>query len=198
MTKFQKAQRVDLAILDALWTSKSPVDLNTLYSRVCTHGTWVSLDSAAAWLRPLTAEGFVNTIQGADSSVPLYALTETGRKFLTLGENALKAQMFHEEQSSVTSCNHNEPEDNEPARALLCVDEDELDSWWDALEVEAKADAFAQWSLGNDGLNSHVYIERNSAAEIPVKGKVGETSQQWERIVERHSRAGATTGAAHA
>jgi hypothetical protein len=57
-------------------------------------------------------------------------------------------------------------DDAEPSTALLCVDEDELNDWWDALEVEAKADAFVQWSLGNDGRNSHVYIEPS----IPVAG----------------------------
>jgi hypothetical protein len=61
----------------------------------------------------------------------------------------------------------------EPSTALLCVDEDELNDWWDALDVEAKADAFMQWSLGNDGHNSHVYIK----SSIPVVGTLDTATQ---------------------
>jgi hypothetical protein len=73
----------------------------------------------------------------------------------------------------VAVCNTPEvPE--KPSSALLCVDEDELDDWWDALDVEAKADAFVQWSLGNDGRNSHVYIESRETKAVPVAGTVSE------------------------
>lgn len=72
--------------------------------------------------------------------------------------------------------------EEEPATALLCVDEDELDDWWQNLDVEAKADAFVQWSLGNDGRNSHVYIEE---PRIPLAGTVGESPEEWAKIADR-------------
>ncbi len=62
-----------------------------------------------------------------------------------------------------------------PATALLCIDEDELDDWWESLDVEMKADAFAQFALHmHDGAESHVYVERTDC--VPFGGTVGELS----------------------
>jgi hypothetical protein len=68
----------------------------------------------------------------------------------------------------VTVCNSREPE--LPMRALLCIDEDELDDWWEALDVEQKADAFARFALHMYDDDCHVYVEPT----IPVAGTIGD------------------------
>ncbi|MDR3797988.1 MAG: hypothetical protein P4K93_07535 [Terracidiphilus sp.] len=174
MTDYQKAKRPDLAILDVLSRKVVPIPLTTLYSDVCPEESWVSIEAIASQVRSLESTGHLHCSLGPDSSVPLYSITCKGRAHLIVADTHT---IFHnhlkEEPASVSICNAPEvseaTEEYEPAIAMLCVDEAELDKWWKALDVEAKADAFMQWSLSNDGRNSHIYIDPS----IPVVGTIG-------------------------
>lgn len=94
----------------------------------------------------------------------------------------------------VSVCNAKEPGDDDgaPSSALISVNEEELDEWWDNLDVEAKADAWSQWSLGNHGRNSHVYIEDEKS--VPVYGTVGETPEQWRALRDRFTESKTAVG----
>lgn len=61
-------------------------------------------------------------------------------------------------------------EETDPPTALLCVDEDELDAWWQSLDVEQKADAFVRFTLTMYQDDSHIYIDD----AVPVLGTVGD------------------------
>lgn len=74
-----------------------------------------------------------------------------------------------------------EPRDA-PATALVCVDEDELDEWWDDQDVEIKAEVFMRWALGDR--ESYVHIPET--VRVPIRGTVGETPERWAEICERH------------
>lgn len=83
---------------------------------------------------------------------------------------------------SVSACHPGEPE--APATALLCVDEDELDEWWESLDVEMKADAFAQFALNmHHGFDSHVHVEPTD--RVPLAGTVGDLSPELVREIQR-------------
>jgi len=69
-----------------------------------------------------------------------------------------------------------EADDDDPPTAVICIDEDELDRWWASLDVEQKADAFAQFSLAMYQGISHIYIEPHAEHRIPVMGTVGEAA----------------------
>jgi hypothetical protein len=76
-----------------------------------------------------------------------------------------------ETATSVTIGDRPEPS----AVAFLCFSEDELDNWWDGLDVEAKADAFAGFSLRAQGQgDSFIHVPE---PRIPVAGTIGAVSQ---------------------
>lgn len=67
-----------------------------------------------------------------------------------------------------TACHRAEPS----AVAFLCFSEDELDDWWNGLDVEAKADAFAGFSLRAQGQDdSFVHIDDS---RVRVEGVIGD------------------------
>jgi hypothetical protein len=66
-----------------------------------------------------------------------------------------------------------DPIKDDASTAVICLDEDELNAWWNSLDVEQKADAFAQFSLTMYQGVSHIYIETRHDV-IPVKGVVGD------------------------
>lgn len=183
MTEYQKQGRVDLAILDALTRCTDPITFRALCSHVCPHEHWVSDDAISQKLVYLIAQKFVVVSHHPrGGSVPMYSITQGGQVFLTASEATPSRAPFHaehREEPLQVSFFHTEPEVPDAAQALLCVDEDELNDWWDALDVEAKADAFVQWSLSNDGRNSHVYIE--PPATVPVTGKIGEDKERLQQ-----------------
>jgi hypothetical protein len=190
MSDYQKAGRSDLAILDALSKCADAVDFTLLRELVCPREQWISNTALSFHLSSLIDIYRVVSIPGADSDVPKYRITEKGRAFLCAADaknifgerienHPLKPKGAQPAAAQVTICEHHEPE--APATALLCVDEEELDNWWANLDVEAKADAWSQWSLGNDGRNSHIHIESG----VPVLGTVGETAEEWNAKVER-------------
>jgi hypothetical protein len=61
-------------------------------------------------------------------------------------------------------------EEDDVAIATVCLDEEDLDAWWLSLDVEQKADAFAEFSLTMYQGQSRLYIE----PRIPVEGVIGE------------------------
>jgi hypothetical protein len=167
MTKFQKANRVDLAILDALNACVDPITLKAIESHVCAHARWVSFDNLARNVKALTVDGMITySFHPSGGGVPLYAITCKGRAYIAASDTLAPVP---DEPAADSARDNSGPEVPEAAQALLCVDEDELNDWWDALDVDAKADAFMQWSLGNDGRNSHVYIEPTAKGRIPVR-----------------------------
>jgi hypothetical protein len=194
MTEYQNQGRVDLAILDALGRCAEPITFRALCSHVCAHSHWASDDAISRTLMQLVAEKHVvqSRHPAAKGGAPLfYNITQAGQVRLTAAEASPSHESFHkehrEEPLQVSMCDHSEPEVPDAAQALICIDEDELNDWWDALDVEAKADAFAQYSLANDGRNSHVYIEPTVA--VPLKSPLGETSDdEAAALLRKHSK----------
>ena len=69
----------------------------------------------------------------------------------------------------VSFCRQAEPKP--AAVATVCLNEDELDDWWSCLDVEAKAAAFCEYSLGE--------ITRSYNKEgVPLAGVVGDLHPQ--------------------
>jgi hypothetical protein len=87
-----------------------------------------------------------------------WTLTEAGR---IVAHMSGEAEAPGELRASV--CAHGEP----PAVATMCLNEDELDEWWEDLDVECKAEAFLGFYLGS---SSHVSFERET--RIPLAGTV--------------------------
>lgn len=183
MTEYQKTNRPDLAILDALWRCKDPISLAALWAHVNPHEVWISKEALESRVKKMVLDRFVALSYPDSKSPATYSISHSGRAHL-VAEDALLvfgSRVPHvkaaSEPISVSICDvadpPSDPDDHQPAVALLRVDEDELNDWWDALDVEAKADAFVQWSLGNYGRNSHIYIEPREAAQIPVAGAIG-------------------------
>lgn len=96
-----------------------------------------------------------------------------------------------EKQSFCMNMLDDSVEDDAPT-AVICLDEDELNSWWNSLDVEQKADAFAQFSLTMYQGVSHIYIETHGA--VPVKGTVGSSQTAAPNGKQQHAaeRAGCT------
>ena len=154
MTDYQKANRPDLAILDALSRSVQALSITKIYGLACPNEKWII--GTIPLIDGLIRDGFVTASQPNDPGVRVYAITCKGRAHLVAEDTRLiLGQTLLGNTPRVTVCNAPEvptaPVETDPASALLCVGEDELDLWWNALDVEAKADAFVQWSLGNDG-----------------------------------------------
>lgn len=195
MTDYQKANRPDLAILDALWICKNSISLTHIYRWVCPRDSWISLEALGDQVKRLVHDGLaIVGSSPAGGSVPVYTITPKGHARLIAGQTEIlgrepvmreRPQPETADPVVVTLCNAGEPGDKDPAIATLCVDENELDQWWSFLDVEAKADAFVQWSLSNDGSNSHIYIEPAAAVRVPIVGTAGETAEEWKAKAER-------------
>lgn len=93
---------------------------------------------------------------------------------------AAPASTLGEPRMQVTICDTQEPK--LPAVATVCIGEDELDAWWDSLDVDQKADAFAGFALRMYQGESRIAVE---PASIPILGTVGETAEEWSAIVDR-------------
>jgi hypothetical protein len=116
----------------------------------------VGIGELGTILRDLLSENEVNRIDGPDSSVPCWAITRGGVDRLV---DAKSDAALADRASKL----------EEPPTALLCIDEDELDNWWQNLDVEQKADAFSGYTLDPSGSRSHIYIE----PAIHVLGTIG-------------------------
>jgi hypothetical protein len=70
------------------------------------------------------------------------------------------------------------------SNAVLCVAEDELNNWWDEMDVELKAAVFSKWTLGSDDpiargipvaapyVAEHLGLRPRQAAATPVVEEV--------------------------
>lgn len=156
----------EAVVLDALCETKCPLGMQMIQDRVSLHaGDGIDRKTLSLTLSDLIERGYVHHVYGLPEI--RFEVTVAGR-----------ARYIGQEAKSAFD---GPPIEHEPAQALICLDEDELDGWWDALDVEAKADAFVQWSLGNDGRNSHIYIEPG----IPVIDTIGGTTHPQQKPVER-------------
>lgn len=81
----------------------------------------------------------------------------------------LKAIAESLDAERVTICEAKEP----PSHATVCVDEDELDEWWDQLGVDLKAEAFVRFSLY--GVSHGDFSDHE--ARVPIEGAVGEEAK---------------------
>jgi DNA-binding MarR family transcriptional regulator len=178
VTVFQSVNRPDLAILDALDRCVDPITLKAIDSHVCPHERWTSFDDLSKNVRALVADGMItSSFHPGGGGVPVYAITMKGRNYLSAAERL--------DPIGVTVCNRREPEVPDAAIATICIDEDELNNWWDGLEVEAKADAFTRYALDTEGRDSRVYIEPCAAVSVPVVGTVGDTAAENKAEAER-------------
>jgi hypothetical protein len=181
MTDYQKKIRPDMAILDALTHCTLPVNITVLHELVCPREQWVSLEALGFLLLSLEAEGLLTRMIDANDP-PVYHDTCKGRAHLcafdaqaVFGERVdnkhAAAAAPRPEPIQVSVCNAEERK--LPSTALICLDEDELDDWWASLDVECKADAFAQFALHmHEGHDSHVYVEP-SHLSVPVTRTLG-------------------------
>lgn len=100
--------------------------------------------------------------RGIDGDVPKWSLTRLGEQ--VIDEKCKRHPVEGDDLSYLTNC------DDQmvcpPAAVTVCIDEDELDEWWEGLDVELKADAFLAWTLGR------------GRAAIPVEGAIGESRQK--------------------
>jgi len=116
-----------------------------------------------------------NVLLGLESQHAVHAVNfmpERGYRITQLGRQSLDAH-----KAVRTSANTSVDDETEPPTALLCVDEDELDAWWESLDVEQKADCFTQFALTQyTGERCHIYIEQKPAG-IPITGTIGAEEQ---------------------
>lgn len=161
-------QQIDFRVLQALSQLGTPVVVTALRLPE-------TIGEIEQTLRILWVRGLVDRDKRTEST--LWSLTEKGSEWICAAKNASPVQ--------ATVCHR--PEPTVPATALLCVTEDELDDWWDTLDVEQKADAFAGFALTMyDPEHSHTYIESPNLS-IPLVGDVGETPERWAAIAEKYS-----------
>lgn len=74
----------------------------------------------------------------------------------------------------VSGCHANRASADEPdlsSVALACIAENDLDDWWQELDVELKADVFLTHTLGS-GLRIHDCAAIHERLRVPVAGTV--------------------------
>ena len=138
-------------------------------------------------LESLLAQGLVLRVTQPDRFCQ-WSITTKGRARLIGQEaQAVFTERIPTEPIVAPCCRHHEPE--EPATTVICLDEDELDEWWESLDVDMKGDCFAGFALKMyRGENNHTYIEPEHQS-IPVRGTAGETAEEWKAKAERLNRA---------
>lgn len=92
----------------------------------------------------------------------------------------LRASHARLDSDGVAPANSLEPK--LPAVATICLDEEELDEWWAAMDISAKGIAFAEYSLRNAGR-----LVGGEEMRIPIVGTAGETAEEWNNIAVRLS-----------
>jgi hypothetical protein len=169
-----KLTSYEAMILDALATCEAPVQITALIE-IADPRNAQNLDGEKFYetLLALSKHGYVDQIHPTmEHLYSRFFITTKGRACL-IGREA--QQVFDEcaaHAPFVPTCRRRlEPE--EPATAILCLDEDELDDWWESLDVEMKADAFTNFALRmHTGEDNHIYIEPKHPS-IPVTGAIG-------------------------
>lgn len=179
MIETRHLDRVEVAILRALFECDAPVDLRMLHEIADPREKLgLSLSALKAALDLLQRDCLVKRTGGilADSR---WQISNRGSAKLIAREAAgVFKKSPADEPIQVTVCNAQEPQPEQArpmSSALICLDEDELDEWWQGLDVECKADAFAGFALRVHTGDSYVAIDR-PADRVPVLGTVGEGS----------------------
>jgi hypothetical protein len=168
VTDYQRQNRPDLAVLHALSQSPDRLFLRDLEIQVRANEEWISASSISDILNECVFLGYV--IWTPDGGAK-YAITSKGRAHLCaadaraiFGERVPAEPIKEAVQSAI--------EMRAPATALICVNEDELDDWWEPLSVEQKAECFAGFAL-HELSGSHAYVKGES---VLVAGLVGDLS----------------------
>lgn len=159
-------ESIEVRLLQALLPLETPVSAMILADHIAMKSAYVVEET----LNILASKGHV-TKRYFSPQLPLWAISGAGKTWLT----ALGLDMPR--PMSATICHVEEP--RIPSLAYICLDEDELDNWWNGLDVEAKSDAFIGYSLRAQGQDdSHVYcpgLELDDS--IPMKGTIGQDAQ---------------------
>lgn len=177
MMDYQSMFRGDLAILDALLRFAKPITEENLRILICPDGDWLSEGTLRELLHAMVDAGYVHAVFNSTCTASLFSLATKGRAHLIAEEvkASLRVQSDFskpEEQIRITCCDHGAPV--EGATALICLSEDELDDWWEALDVELKADAFSGFALRmRSGIDSRIHIEP-PVVGVPILGTCGE------------------------
>ena len=160
----------DPFVLDALAACRGPVIMDTLLDLSDPRGErHLTAESLAVLLATAVANG--HCASQFDGRHRFYSITEKGRAWLIGNEvRQVVSECARHTPIRATCCNPPEPEP--PMTALICLSEDELDDWWESLEVEQKADAFANFALHAHSGESYVAVEPSPS--IPATGTVGE------------------------
>jgi Fe2+ or Zn2+ uptake regulation protein len=147
----------------------------------------LTVEQVYSALESLLAQGLVLRVTQPDRFCQ-WSITTKGRARLIGQEaQAVFTERIPTEPIVAPCCRHHEPE--EPATTVICLDEDELDEWWESLDVDMKGDCFAGFALKMyRGENNHTYIEPEHQS-IPVRGTAGETAEEWKAKAERLNRA---------
>ena len=183
--------KIQAAILEALGQCATAVSVTALAEIADPREVLgMSVEDVDQGVRTLFVMGLVKCEIDRCSSANLWSITTKGRAHLIAGEVESVASDCRgaarpepgQPRIHATVCDAVEPK--EPATALICLAEDELDAWWADLDVECKADAFAQFALHmHSGEHSYVHVEESRS--VPVLGTVGETAAEWNAKAQR-------------
>ncbi len=177
MMDYQRMFRGDLAILDALLRFATPISEENLHTLLCPGGEWLSMDGLRELMHALVDAGYVHAAFNSANTGTLFSINVKGHAHLVAEEAkcALRVQgeaAKPEEPVRVTCCKHGEPA--ESPMALICLSEDDLDEWWQSLDVEMKAAAFSGFALRmHTGFDSHIHVEPG-VVRVPVLGTCAE------------------------
>jgi hypothetical protein len=160
-------------ILGELWGHEFHYTFTQLLDLVSAREQWISAEALGDALVSMIGAGWIERIDGPDSSVPKYVITSKGRARWAADEakDVFASPIKPKQPLRVAVCDRKEP----PATALICVTEEELDEWWEDLDADCKADAFAGFALRSHGGESHVYVEQSTDLRVPVAGTVGDS-----------------------
>ncbi|MDR3723295.1 MAG: hypothetical protein P4K83_02245 [Terracidiphilus sp.] len=162
------ADAIERAVLVIIAEYNVPID-EEIIQFTCSMSLGKKVVDAASSqaVRNLACAGLINEIPGDRLK---YTVTHLGHQYLDEVDGHLVARPI-----LATICNGIQLENDDPSTALLCIDEDEVNAWWNSLDVEQKIDAFAQFSLSmyQNG-SSHIYVGMiHSNPTVPVEGSIG-------------------------
>jgi hypothetical protein len=160
-------ESIEVRLLQALLSLETWVTATILADHIAMRSPYVVEET----LNILASKGHV-TKRYFTPQQPVWSISGSGKVWLTaLGKDMprpMSATICHVEEPTIASV------------AYICLDEDELDNWWDGLDVEAKSDAFIGYSLRAQGQDdSHVYCPGLDLDDsIPVRGTIGRDASQ--------------------
>lgn len=134
---------------------------------------WPHPEDAAVTVASLVALGLVERRDGL-TGAHWYEITEAGRE--QLASEPAQADGCGEAHGARCTVNGA----RETSRATVCIDEADLDDWWDELDVELKSAAFLNYSFG--AARSEVSVEDRVTVSVPIVGSVGESPEQWNAL----------------